>query len=135
MLPFVVAFVQGHDVIAVLPNGFGKSLLFHLLPDVLPTRSENNIVVIVCLLNSIIEDQLKVLYGRNVPAAVLQIEQEAGGVTKLFHNSDDGEILYVPQIPVNIKERKQNFLVSQLESLLSQDGRNLMKSDIYQRNV
>ena len=24
--------LYGHDVIGVLPNGFGKSLLFHLLP-------------------------------------------------------------------------------------------------------
>ena len=110
-------------------------MLFHLLSEVLPTRSENNIVIVVCPLNSIIEDQLKVLSERNVPAAVLKKEQESGGVQKLFHNSDDSEILDVPQIPVNIKEGKVNFLFSHPESLLSQDGRNLMKSEVYQRNV
>ena len=31
--------LEGYDVIAVLPTGFGKSLLFQLLPDVLPTRA------------------------------------------------------------------------------------------------
>ena len=49
--------LKGQDIIAVLPTGFGKSLLFQLLPDFLPVKADKNIVIVVCPLNSIIEDQ------------------------------------------------------------------------------
>ena len=65
--------LKGLDVIAVLPTGFGKSLLFQLLPDFLPVKGNKNIVLIVCPLNCIIEDQLKVLSNRGVSADVLQV--------------------------------------------------------------
>ena len=91
--------VQGYDYL-YLQLVLGSRCCLHLLPEVLPTRSEKNIVIVLCPSNSIIEDQLKVLSERNVPDAVLRIEQETGRVKKLFHNSDDGEILDVPQIPV-----------------------------------
>ena len=29
--------LNGNDVLAVLPTGFGKSVLFQLLPDIIPT--------------------------------------------------------------------------------------------------
>ena len=50
--------LKGQDIIAVLPIGFGKSLLFQLLPDFLPVKADKNIVIVVRPLNSIIEDQL-----------------------------------------------------------------------------
>ena len=59
------------DVIAVFPTGFGKSLLFQLLPDFLPVKGEKNIVLVVCPLNSIIEDQLKVLEERGISVVSL----------------------------------------------------------------
>ena len=65
-----------HDVIAVLPTGFGKSLLFQLLPDFLPVKCEKNIVLVVCPLNSIIEDELKVLKDKGVSADVLQLVRD-----------------------------------------------------------
>ncbi|XP_066935524.1 probable ATP-dependent DNA helicase RecS [Clytia hemisphaerica] len=53
----------GHDVIAVLPTGYGKSLIFHLLPWILPQKQPNqsNIVLVVCPLSSIIRDQVSLL--------------------------------------------------------------------------
>ena len=41
-----------------LPAGFGKSLLFQLLPDFLPVKVDTDIVIVVCPLSSIIEAQL-----------------------------------------------------------------------------
>ena len=32
------------DIVAVLPTGFGKSLLFQLIPDLLPVKADNNIL-------------------------------------------------------------------------------------------
>ena len=48
--------LSGYDVVCVLPTGYGKSLLYHLLPGILPTKSVRNIVFVNCTLNSIIED-------------------------------------------------------------------------------
>ena len=52
--------IDGSEIIAVLPTGYGKSLLFQLLPDILPTKTTSNIVLDVTPLNLIIEDQLMV---------------------------------------------------------------------------
>ena len=35
---------KGKDIVAVLPTGFGQSLLFQLLPDFLPVKADNDIV-------------------------------------------------------------------------------------------
>ena len=34
--------LKGKDIVAVLPTGFGKSLLFQLLPDIVPVKADNN---------------------------------------------------------------------------------------------
>ena len=79
-----------HDVIAVLPTGFGKSLLFQLLPDFLPVKGEKNIVLVVCPLHSIIEDQLKVLKDRGVSADILQlVRDESADCESLFCSEKD----------------------------------------------
>ena len=49
--------LQGFDVLSILLTSFGKSLVFQLLLDFLPV----NIVIVVCPLTSIIEDQISAL--------------------------------------------------------------------------
>lgn len=53
--------LKGQAVIAVLPTGFGKSLMFHPPLYFLPVKKTGNIIIVVCPLNAMIEDQLKVL--------------------------------------------------------------------------
>ena len=65
--------IESYDVVAVLPTGFGKSLLFQLLPNLLPIKADKNIVIVVCPLNAIMDGQLKVLKDRKVAADVLQV--------------------------------------------------------------
>jgi ATP-dependent DNA helicase RecQ len=65
--------LNGFDVVAVLPTGFGKSFLFQILPNFLPTKADKNIVIVVCPLNAIIEDQLKVAKNIGIEAEVLQL--------------------------------------------------------------
>ena len=67
--------LKGQDVIGVLPTGFGKSILFHLLPHFIPVKTSKNIVIVVCPLNSIIEDQLEVLKARRVTAKYYSLSE------------------------------------------------------------
>ena len=54
----------GRDVIAVLPIGYGKSLIFHLLPSLfhdklMSASNKHAVVIVVSLLNALIENQTK----------------------------------------------------------------------------
>ena len=64
------AVYSGRDVVAVLPTGYGKSIIFHLLPALLfekvnsapPSQSSctiHPIVIVVSPLNSLIRDQIR----------------------------------------------------------------------------
>ena len=64
--------LNGFDVVAVLPTGFGKSL-FQLLPNFLPTKADKNIVIVICPLNAIVKDQLKVAKNIGIKAEVVQL--------------------------------------------------------------
>ena len=51
--------VSGGDILAVLPTGFGKSLIFQLLVRVQAILTGKSLcAIVVCPLNSIIQDQL-----------------------------------------------------------------------------
>ncbi|XP_057292520.1 uncharacterized protein LOC130621225 [Hydractinia symbiolongicarpus] len=69
---------EGHHVIAVLPTGFGKSLIYQLLPDFVPERKAGNIVLVVSPLTSIIiQDQLVNLTKVGIECGFLQLEDQA----------------------------------------------------------
>ena len=48
-------------------------MLFHLLSHFIPVEKTNNVVIVLCPLNSIIEDQLKILKVRVITSDVLQL--------------------------------------------------------------
>ena len=57
----VVEFVKGHDVFALLPTGYGKSLCYACLPilyDKLYKEVNRSIVVVVTPLTAIMQDQV-----------------------------------------------------------------------------
>jgi hypothetical protein len=82
--------LQGYDVIAVLPTGFGKSLLYQLLPDIFPTKTSQNIVIVVCPPTSIIEDQLKVLNNMGINAGIFRSKREHKGDMLFDHAKANG---------------------------------------------
>lgn len=127
--------LNGKDVMAVLPTGFGKSLLFQLLPDIIPIKANKNIVIVISPLNSIIEDQLNVLHKIGISGTQLQLEKEED-IPKLF---DHDNIAHQQQkklpVPTKISKGEYNILFSHPESLLSEEGRILLSSEVYQKNV
>ena len=131
--------LNGNDVIAVLPTGFGKSLLFQLLPHFLPVKADKNIVFVVCPLNSIIEDQLKVLEERGIAADVLRLtSDDREGIESLFNPGDDDESVDVSKLESpskNLVSGDVQIVFAHPESLLSKEGRELMKGKVFQSNV
>ena len=130
--------LKGHDVVAVLPTGYGKSLIFQLLPWILPPKSEgeNNIVLVVCPLSSIIKDQISLLNERGIRAAYLSnfTDDDDTAVDQCLF-SDDDKKSSTKNVSDVIKEAKIDFLFGHPESFLSNQGRSLLKSPPYQRKV
>jgi len=65
----------GRDTIAVLPTGYGKSVIFHLLPLIFDYQhrqeGKRSIVLVVIPLNALVEDQIKTLKSRGIEASIL----------------------------------------------------------------
>ena len=60
-LEVVSGIIKGHDVFALLPTGYGKSLCFAILPmvyDQILTLNKPSIVIVISLLTAIMEDQV-----------------------------------------------------------------------------
>ena len=60
------AIYRGRDVVAVLPTGYGKSIIFHLLPSLFLDKikcgsrtAPSPVVIVVSPLNALIKDQIR----------------------------------------------------------------------------
>jgi ATP-dependent DNA helicase RecQ len=67
--------LQGKDILAVLPTGFGKSLIFQLAPQVI-MRSRNipafkSVGLVITPLNSIMLNQIQALHSMGISACSL----------------------------------------------------------------
>ena len=119
--------LKGQDVIGVLPTGFGKSMLFQLLPDFIPVKTTKNIVIVVCPLNSIIEDQLKVLKVGRITDDVLQLGVNEKEPTETLFGNEQEPIEYMfPDSPTKFAQHVVNgntsIVFTHLEALLSLPG-------------
>ena len=98
-----------NDVICVLPTGYGKSLIFHLLPmllfakfklrgdllrdwrlDGICTTVVNSIVIVVSPLNSLMSNQISRLNVSGIRASVIKIKEGRKGLAS--HDADTDEL-------------------------------------------
>ena len=67
-------FVFGEDLLAVLPNGFGKNSIFQLLVRVQEIiRKKVSMVIVVCPLKSIVHDQISEASSMGLNAVALPV--------------------------------------------------------------
>ena len=148
------------DVICVLPTGYGKSLICHLLPWLLFAKKYMNenqsrpdvdvsvvmtIVIVVSPLNALISDQISRLKHCGIRASVLGIR--SGDREGDDHGGDDPECdgtTASPSVECDFRfcdERKMragfyNMVFAHPESFIScKFGRELLLSSVYQNNV
>ena len=146
----LITYLKGFDVITVLSTGFGKSILFKLLADVLPVKTRQNIILVVCPLSSIIEDQLVILNDVGIcadvlRADVLRAENNLHMTESLFEPGPDRAEQYtrttegqghgLNELPNSIVDAEAKIVFAHPEALLSENGRKRLNSETYQKNV
>ena len=149
-LKILEACMLGEHVIGVLPTGYGKSVIFHILPyvsDYLNKKGDKSIIVVISPLNALIEDQVSFLNARGIKAGVLQASRQVNKEDKeeLLDSEDEGDLLDKTTNNYDIAEHDtcksvQNgevkLLFTHPEAFIScKDGRKLFQSDLYQERV
>lgn len=83
----ICAFMEKRDVVCLLPTGFGKSVIFQLMPFVVDDDSA--VSIIISPLNSIMKDQVKKLCDSGVPACFLDMTGKDGTTYKMRKTQHD----------------------------------------------
>ena len=77
------------DVLAVLPTGFGKSMIFQLLA----LMKKDSVILVICPLKSIVNDQIKEASSMGISAGslsgCLQTDIESGKYCLLFASAEE----------------------------------------------
>ena len=124
--------MKGRDVLAVLPTGFGKSLIYQVLPGTLDFMAGNvdrAIILVVSPLNALMRDQISKLNERGLTSFMVQgrsvqVEDSRGGEHRASFSMEALKeprcrILFIhPEVCVD----DSNFI-------------SLLKSPIYQKRV
>ena len=114
------AVYSGRDVVAVLPTGYGKSIIFHLLTALLfekvnsapPSQSSctiHPIVIVVSPLKSLIRDQIRSTQ-RNLTAAILNVQRN--------ENSDKVELDLGHSNSSLLRDGRYDLVFTQPEAVL-----------------
>ena len=134
------AIYTGRDTIGVLPTGYGKSIIFHLLPglflDKLNSRSSTQpdspihpVIVVVSPLNSLISDQIRRSTEGKVQAAILNVRKAKTSDNLELDESSETNFSW-------LKDAKYDIIFTHPEAVLScKKGRELFQSTPYQRCV
>ncbi|MBA3239166.1 MAG: DNA helicase RecQ [Parachlamydiaceae bacterium] len=82
--------ISGHDVLAVLPTGAGKSLCYQFPAMLLPGTA-----VVVSPLISLMQDQVDALVKSGIPAAYINSSVPFSELSEIFRNLGSYKLLYI----------------------------------------
>ena len=138
----------GKDVLCVLPTGYGKSLIFHLLPvllffksvyaeqplEIKLVNSVPTILIVISPLNALMHDQIRRLTNNSCGDICI-----TASVINIKHGEDEDHVILNDDSCFeknDLENGRYNILFSHPEALVScKYGRNLMLNKIYQDNV
>ena len=126
--------MEKSDVIGIFPTGFGKSLIFQLLPDMC-SSSETKIVVVVCPLNSLIQDQMSFLQSLGISCGMLKYEDGKeicadDGASDSDDSDNDGEDSGELICGDDVRGGKCKIVFGHPEAFLFSNGRKLLLDNL-----
>ena len=147
--------LKRRDTIGILPTGYGKSVIFHLLPlvadyldkttDAMKENTCGNIVLIVTPLNALIDNQISILHEHKIETTVLKCNSHTGDETENEECETDtvndckeklSELSLDTTALRNIKQGRYKIIFCHPEAFIScKEGRRLLMSSILQNNV
>ena len=92
---------QGHDTLALLPTGGGKSLCYQM-----PALLREGICLVVSPLVALMKDQVEQLNRRRLKAACLVAGLPAEAVTATLYNAIAGELKFLYVSPERLRQRR-----------------------------
>ena len=122
----VQSVLDGHDTLALLPTGGGKSLCFQV-----PAMCMDGICIVVSPLIALMRDQVSNLHQRGIKAIAIHTGLPKGEIDRLLNNSVFGDIkfLYVSperlgteEFKVRVKDMKVNLIAIDEAHCISQWG-------------
>ena len=152
----LASLLQKRDTVAILPTGYGKSIIFHLLPFVYDhfkastlSYSHGCAVLIVTPLNSLISDQISFLKNSGIETAVLPTTITTTGGRKNCENSEsesesDEEtpetqsirLLTDEKTKENIEKERFKIIFAHPEAfILCNEGRRVLMSKSFQQRI
>ena len=144
---------MGNDLICILPTGYGKSLIFHLIPCLMFARSNkqddlivrwkalgitakevSSIIIVISLLNALIQDQISRLGLSGLRASTISVKDVKNPVEENVDSSYDCDFRLCEKD--QLESGQYHIVFAHPESLIStRFGRSLIFSDIYQKRV
>ena len=123
--------LYGKDSLIVLPTGYGKSLIYQMLPPLFDyylaadkLKNDKSIVIVICPLNALIDDQINKLNSVGVSCTSLRVcgEEAEGRFHDIFKEELEAgkfQVIFAhPEVAVANRQCRELFL-----------------SNYYQRNV
>ena len=122
---------NGNDTVAVLPTGFGKSLIFQLIPYMISIKQSSTcplMTIVITPISAIMEDQMRSLVRNDIKAGHLLLD---GTKFKTFELGSDDEIIEhnVTELP----ESNLSLLYSHPEPLVSNSKMRKLLSSLSNR--
>ena len=93
--------VQGHDTLALLPTGGGKSLCYQM-----PALLREGVCLVVSPLIALMKDQVQQLNDRHLHAACLVAGMAPEEVTAVLYNAIAGKIKFLFVSPERLRQRR-----------------------------
>ncbi|MBR1766225.1 MAG: RecQ family ATP-dependent DNA helicase [Bacteroidales bacterium] len=93
--------LQGHDTLALLPTGGGKSLCYQL-----PALMRDGLCLVVSPLIALMKDQVQTLNDRHLKAACIVTGMSASEVTGVLNNAICGNLKFLYISPERLQQRR-----------------------------